>query len=238
MTTSHRPTFESRKGRDLQPTAIIHSRQVAAHKQLKYRQSKNGGIDEEDAKEKFNELKNELLEREKSHYKRLKGDDYDYKDRQLQIEAKNEKEVLEDESYEERRKRVAQETKGLDDSSDEEEDDDDDKEGDHSGSDGESDVESSDDEDSDDEAELLKELEKIKKERAQAQKEKEQKTKEEEALVSNPLLNPSKPIRKSWRQDKVFNYKNNQAKEKTDDDYVNDLLRSDFHQKFLNRFVK
>lgn len=232
MTTSHRPTFESRKGRDLQPTAIVHGRQVAAHRQLKYRQKKNdGGIDEVDAREKFDELKQELLEREKSHYKRIKGDDYDYKDRQLQIEAKNEVEVGDDESYEERRKRVALETKNLDDSDEE-------QSGEEESSGSEVESEEDDDSDSDDEAELLKELEKIKKERAQAQREKELKTKEEEALISNPLLNQAKPIRKSWRQDKVFNYKNNQSKEKTDDDYVNDLLRSDFHQKFLNRFVK
>ncbi len=222
MTTSHRPTLESRKGRDLQQTSIVHSRQVAAHKQLKYR--KTTTIDPVDAKEKFNELKLELLQREKTHFKDSKGDDYDYNDRQLAIEDG------EAESYEDRMERVAKETKDLDDSSDEEEDQEDE----------ESESESDEDDESDDDAELLKELEKIRKERAQAQLQKQLKEKEESAINSNPLLsnNNSTGVRKNWRQDKVFNYKNNQEKHKTDDGFVNDLLRSDFHQKFLNKYVK
>lgn len=248
MTTSHRPTLESRKGRDLQATSIVHSRKVAAHRQLKYRKIGNDQeegtlLDERDAKAKVDELKNELLERERAHYKQIKGDDYDYKDRQLTIEDKkvdNGTAESESESYQDKMKRVAQETENLDDSSDDEENDDHQDDSGANGDDDESVNESSSDEDddSDEEAELLRELEKIKKERAEAQSQRDLKEKQESAINSNPLLNPNKPIKKNWRQDKIFNYKNNSEKRKTDDDYVNDLLRSDFHQKFLNKYVK
>lgn len=247
MTTSHRPTLESRRARDLQPTSIVHGRKVAAHRQLKYRNSekKEDGanyIDEKDAKEKLKELKHELIEREKQHYKKLKGDDYDYKDRQLALEDnKDVEDPKVEETYEERMQRVAAETKDLDDSSDSDDDDDNNNNNEGSGDESEDNNQSSSEEDasdSDDEAELLRELEKIKKEKAEAQLRKQQKEKEESAINSNPLLNPNKPIRKNWRQDKVFNYKNNSEKKKTDDDYVNDLLRSDFHQKFMNKYVK
>ncbi|CCH41710.1 Midasin [Wickerhamomyces ciferrii] len=227
MTTSHRPTFETRKGRDLQPTSIVHSRSIAAHKQLKYRKVNNNttGINQDDAKEKFNELKKDLIQREKLHYGDKQGDHGE----PLRIKDQDQ-----EETFEERRRRVASEIKDLDDSSEEEEEEEDSDDSEEDGSDSDSD---------DDEAELLKELEQIKKERAKAAEDEELRKRELEVMNSNPLINITpieggNKIRKNWRQDKVFNFKNNQEKSKTDDDYVNDLLRSDFHQKFLNKYVK
>ncbi|ONH68383.1 Pre-mRNA-splicing factor CWC15 [Cyberlindnera fabianii] len=69
MTTNHRPTFESRRGRQLQQNSIVHARALPAHKQLKMRLT-DTMIDSKhsDAKEKLGELRKELVEREKRHF--------------------------------------------------------------------------------------------------------------------------------------------------------------------------
>ncbi|CAO2636122.1 Spliceosome-associated protein CWC15 homolog [Lemmus lemmus] len=118
--------------------------------------------------------------------------------------------------------------------------------------------------DDDDTAALLAELEKIKKERAeeQARKEQEQKAEEERIrmeniLSGNPLLNltgPSQPqanfkdgVKRDlfsflpfrWDDDVVFK---NCAKgiddQKKDKRFVNDTLRSEFHKKFMEKYIK
>ncbi|KAM7338991.1 hypothetical protein ACRRTK_002475 [Alexandromys fortis] len=108
--------------------------------------------------------------------------------------------------------------------------------------------------DGDDTVALLAELEKIKKERAekQARKEQEQKAEEERIrmeniLSGNPLLNltgPSQPqanfkVKKKWVDDVVFK---NCAKgiddQKKDKRFVNDTLRSEFHKKFMEKYIK
>lgn len=97
-------------------------------------------------------------------------------------------------------------------------------------------------EDEDDEEVLLRELEKIKKERAE-QREKEEREKaaveqekrEFDIARGNPLLNSDAfSVRRRWDDDVIFK---NQARG-TDDrskkkEFVNDLLRSDFHKKFM-----
>ena len=97
-------------------------------------------------------------------------------------------------------------------------------------------------EDEDDEEVLLRELEKIKKERAE-QREKEEREnasvelekREFDIARGNPLLNSeSFSVRRRWDDDVIFK---NQARG-TDErnkkkEFVNDLLRSDFHKKFM-----
>ncbi|NP_001086072.1 protein CWC15 homolog B isoform X1 [Xenopus laevis] len=114
------------------------------------------------------------------------------------------------------------------------------------------------DEDSDDDtAALLAELEKIKKERAEEQvrKELEQKAEEERIrmeniLSGNPLLNLTGPaaqsqasfkVKRRWDDDVVF--KNcakgvDEMKKRQDKRFVNDTLRSEFHKKFMEKYVK
>jgi protein CWC15 len=55
---------------------------------------------------------------------------------------------------------------------------------------------------------------------------------------SNPLLATSaQTVTKKWYEDTVFR---NQAKQDTKQPkrFVNDTVRSDFHRKFLDRFIK
>ena len=102
--------------------------------------------------------------------------------------------------------------------------------------------------DSDDEtAELMRELEKIKKERAieEERKEREQmlkdeKEKSEAILKGNPLLQGDEPamggLKRRWDDDVVF--KNQSRGEPTSKKrFVNDTIRSDFHKKFLKKYI-
>lgn len=113
------------------------------------------------------------------------------------------------------------------------------------------------DDDEDDTAQLMRELEKIKAERAAKKAEEEQREREkreEEIALGNPLLNSSKHlggrasspsassmisteasfgIKRRWDDDVIF--KNQAAGEQKDKgDFVNDLQRSGFHRDFLN----
>eukprot|EP00735_Rhodelphis_limneticus_P006718 TRINITY_DN1914_c0_g1::TRINITY_DN1914_c0_g1_i1::g.23114::m.23114 TRINITY_DN1914_c0_g1::TRINITY_DN1914_c0_g1_i1::g.23114 ORF type:complete len:221 (+),score=29.94,sp/Q0VFP5/CWC15_XENTR/48.28/3e-42,Cwf_Cwc_15/PF04889.7/1.7e-67 TRINITY_DN1914_c0_g1_i1:101-763(+) len=112
--------------------------------------------------------------------------------------------------------------------------------------DDDSDSEISDDDD--DEAELMAELEKIKRERAeeQAKKERErleqeQKEKQERIVGGNPLLNlegnASFGVKRRWDDDVVFR---NQARGEPEDKkrFINDPLRNDFHKRFLSKYIK
>lgn len=104
--------------------------------------------------------------------------------------------------------------------------------------------ESSNDSD-DEEEELMRELERIRRER-QVEKEKDlerQLALEEEkvaAFQTNPLLNhPSLDhnAKRKWDDDVVFK---NQARslERPTKRFINDMIRNDFHKKFMNRYIK
>jgi len=122
------------------------------------------------------------------------------------------------------------------------------------GSDDDDDDASSDDED--DTAALMAELQRIKKERMaeQARKEADKRAEEERIraeniLSGNPLLNFTGPgasgtakgdmkVKRRWDEDVVF--KNcarldDNSKGKT---FINDCLRSDFHRKFMEKYIK
>ncbi|KAK9853930.1 hypothetical protein WJX84_008316 [Apatococcus fuscideae] len=107
---------------------------------------------------------------------------------------------------------------------------------------------SSSDDEEDEEAELLAELERIKKERAEEAAKKqleEAATKEkevrEELLRGNPLVNnvqmPAFQVKRRWDDDVVFR---NQARgePKVQKRFINDTIRSDFHRRFLTRYIK
>ncbi|XP_038208919.1 protein CWC15 homolog A [Zerene cesonia] len=112
---------------------------------------------------------------------------------------------------------------------------------------------SSDSDDSDDDtAALLAELNKIKKERAieQAKKDAEKKQEEERIrmeniLSGNPLLNYSAAgqkndlkVKRRWDDDVVFKNCARSEPEKKANTFINDSLRSEFHKKFMEKYVK
>ncbi|XP_054283716.1 protein CWC15 homolog [Macrosteles quadrilineatus] len=111
----------------------------------------------------------------------------------------------------------------------------------------------SDDGDSDDDtAQLLAELARIKKERALETLRKETERRQEEErirmeniLSGNPLLNYSAQATKSdlkvkrrWDDDVVFKNCARSEPEKSKNTFINDSLRSEFHRKFMEKYVK
>jgi len=139
-----------------------------------------------------------------------------------------------EEDYETKKRRVLEETKDIDADSD------------SSASSEESD---DDDEEEDETAELMRELAKIKAERAEAaakeaavKAKQEEDQREKDIALGNPLLNPQKEeygVKRRWDDDVVFK---NQARGTEDKGkekrFVNDLLRSDFHRRFMDKYVR
>lgn len=101
--------------------------------------------------------------------------------------------------------------------------------------------------DEDDEEALQAELAKIRAEREESKRKAEEEAateenarQEESALLGNPLLagvGVSGTNKRRWNEDVVFR---NQAKNepKQQKRFVNDTVRSDFHKRFLNKFIR
>ncbi|CAN6556154.1 hypothetical protein ACFX13_005814 [Malus domestica] len=229
MTTAARPTWAPAKGGDEQggtrifgPSQKYSSRDMAAHTSLKPRKP---GQDTQDELQKKN-LREELEESERKHYS-SKDKSYSYdRDRrrgnQLLLEGGR------------RDTEIVPRNIDADDSDVEAQSDD------ESGED--------DDDEEDDMEALLAELEQIKKEKAEEklrkerlEREEELKVKEAELLRGNPLLNGAAPasfsVKRRWDDDVVFK---NQARgeTKTPKRFINDTVRSDFHRKFLQKYMK
>ncbi|CEJ93199.1 Putative Cwf15/Cwc15 cell cycle control protein [[Torrubiella] hemipterigena] len=242
MTTAHRPTFDPARGKEALRGPAYHQRLLPAHTQLKYRQSGQGGDADDDGSTR--DLAAELLAAESAHFSKKKGisapgDDDDEDEDETAASLHGEKRALppqdneEEESLEAKRRRILAETRDIDaDDSDEDNDDDDDD---------------SDDDSDDEDAELQRELERVRREREEKKKreEAERAAEEEDArtrniALGNPLLNKQDfTMKRRWDDDVVFK---NQARGTEDrnkkKEFVNDMLRSDFHKRFMNKYVR
>ncbi|KAI9111029.1 hypothetical protein K1719_017904 [Acacia pycnantha] len=227
MTTAARPTWAPAKGGNEQggtrifgPSQKYSSRDIASHTTLKPRKE---GQDTQDELQKRN-LRDELEERERRHFS-SKNKYHDDRDR-----GKGSHLLLEG-TRRETEDRIVPRSVDADDSD----------------IDVKSDDESDDDDDDEDDTEaLLAELEQIKKERAEEklrkerqQRDEELKVKEGELLRGNPLINnpTSFNVKRRWDDDVVFK---NQARGETKmpKRFINDTIRSDFHRKFLQKYMK
>jgi protein CWC15 len=93
----------------------------------------------------------------------------------------------------------------------------------------------------------LRQLEAIKKEKesekqkkiAEEQREQE-KIRREEFLLGNPLLNQSDDysLKRKWTDDTVFKNCAKGISDKVEKRFINDTIRSDFHKKFMKKYVK
>ncbi|GAA5922383.1 hypothetical protein JCM1841_003091 [Sporobolomyces salmonicolor] len=280
MSSAHRPTWAPAQGKEgRQNSKVYSSRDLAAHTKLKFRQPG------QDAKSEVarRDLKLELLAAEReSATRKAKGERGFVADKKLLLLESQAKEEEEQQESAKRRK-LLQEVADLDkDDEDDEESDQDDEEAArkdkgkgkavedgsaaaaaHDDDDSNSD-DSDDDDDEDETAELLRELEKIKKERAE-EKERlereraanEQVSREEEIATGNPLLNlqaalghspapstlsassgsTSFGVKRRWDDDVIFKNQARGVSETPKKEFVNDLLRTEFHKKFLSKFV-
>ncbi|RAO71097.1 uncharacterized protein BHQ10_007109 [Talaromyces amestolkiae] len=213
MTTAHRPTFDPAQGKEALRGPAYHQRLLPAYMHLKTRQPGQGG--EADGPR---DLRAELLAAEAAHFAKTKG---------VTDEARTEpvpktKRDLEDdaeanldaEDIEAKRRRILEETRDID--------------ADSIGSESDSSEEESDDEE-DEAAELMRELEKIKRER-QEQKEKEerereaqeQEQREYDIARGNPLLNPQDfNMKRRWDDDVVFKNQARGSEVKRGPEFVN-----------------
>mmetsp|Transcript_855 Transcript_855/g.2437 ORF Transcript_855/g.2437 Transcript_855/m.2437 type:complete len:235 (-) Transcript_855:36-740(-) len=234
MTSAHRPTFtaaiaSSGGGYNTFGTLshAVSVKDLPGYLTLKTRQVGQGAKKEVEKRD----LKVELERRERAHFDQVEeakaaADPTVVPDLKLLTDA----EVKEGE--EERKKQLSK----YDDSDDDDSEDD-------------SEEDDSDDDDDEEEAELLRELEKIKREREEERKRKEDEAQEsadlerkEAMLRGNPLLSmgeqPAKAaVKRRWDHDTVFK---NQARDapKPKKRFINDTVRSDFHRNFLRRYVK
>ncbi|KAJ5990649.1 hypothetical protein N7499_011197 [Penicillium canescens] len=233
MTTAHRPTFDPAQGKEALRGPAYHQRLLPAHTHLKTRQPGQGG----DADAAPRDLRAELLQAEAAHFAKKNGVPVDTPavtdsapKRQLEAAPEDASDQIQEEDPEAKRRRILEESRDIDADSDGSEED-------------------SSDEDSDDEdeaAELMRELEKIKKERLE-QKEKEERERaaeeEEQREVDiargNPLLNSQDfNMKRRWDDDVVFKNQARGTENRDGKEFVNDLLRSDFHKRFMGKYVR
>ncbi|KAI0364952.1 Cwf15/Cwc15 cell cycle control protein [Pilatotrama ljubarskyi] len=252
MSTAHRPTWDPAQAKDVKGGSRQFSvRDMAAHTKLKFRQP--GQTSAADLAKR--DLRAELLAAEAEARERKRKAEGKPP---LAVENGSGKEGQDEESN--KRRKLLQEALDLD------KDDDDDDEKSEKGQNAEDDEDDEDDdedEEEDDTAELLRELEKIKRERAEEKERQEreqsasaQAQREAEIATANPLLNlaaalgqspngvnTTKPgtfaVKRRWDDDLIFK---NQAMNTRDKDkepqFVNDLLRTEFHKKFMAKFIK
>ncbi|KAL8737861.1 MAG: hypothetical protein Q9181_001303 [Wetmoreana brouardii] len=208
MTTAHRPTFDPARGKDAQRGVAYHQRLLPAHTQLKTRKPGQGG----DADAQPRDLRAQLLEAEAAHFS--KGDGVTAKatstaepttSSKRQLEAGPGQNGDDEEDIETKRRRVLEETRHIDADSD-----------DSSSASSEEDS----DEEEDETAELLRELEKIKKERAEKQAEE---ARNAGYNAGNPLLNPYKDseTKRRWDEDVVFRNQARGTENKGKKEFVN-----------------
>lgn len=253
MTTAHRPTFDPARGKDAQRGPAYHQRLLPAHTVLKHRQAGQGGVGGLGAAPR--DLRAELLKAEAAVKARSGGalpepqfDDEggeaatpSTKRKLLTNEdadaAAAEEEEEEEDPETKRRRIILEEARDVDADSDSST---------HSASDSDSDSDSE-----DEEAELLRELAKIKAERAAQRLAEEakqaaeaQEKREVDIALGNPLLNKERQqefgVKRRWDDDVVFKNqaRGTEERAKGRKEFVNDLLRSDFHKRFMGRYVR
>ncbi|GBN45143.1 Protein CWC15 A [Araneus ventricosus] len=218
MTTAARPTFEPARGgggrgeKDLSALSKQYSsRDLPGHTKLKYRQTGQGTSEE---------LKNKDFRRELEEKERIVSHERDGKRSSRDTGSSSAK-----------KSRLDQLPASNLDADDPLDDDDE-----------------SDDSDEDNTAELMAELNRIKKERAQEEarrdaerKAQEEKIRTENILSGNPLLN-NKPVefkvKRRWDDDVVFKNCAIEEPDRKEKPFINDTLRSSFHKKFMEKYVK
>lgn len=232
MTTAHRPTFDPARGKDAQRGPAYHQRLQPAHTHLKIRQPGQGGAA---GLTQQRDLREDLLAAEAANLAKKQEKFSEAAPRisgtKRNIEAASTSspgEQLTEGDEEAKRRKILEETRDID---------------------ADDDATSSSEDESDEEdetAELMRELEKIKRERAEAKAKeeadkaaREQEEREEDIAYGNPLLNPKAfNINRRWDDDVVFKNQARGTEQKTKKEFVNDLLRSDFHKKFMSKYVR
>ncbi len=241
MTTAHRPTFDPAKGTNnaQAPTRAYHARMLPAHTRLKRRQAGQGGA----AGQGIRDFKADLaLAEEKSTGKYGMGAEGLHKEIKATSSHSRTTGTEQNDRHELDGNRTNAVTATLSEISPDDED--------------EilgvpekqlEDEQTEEDDEGDDEDEtkaLMEELEKIKRER-NMEKEREMANDANRNLTgstisSNPLLSTSNrefTVKRKWDEDVVFKHQAmKSSRQQGKNDFVNDLLRSDFHRNFMRKY--
>lgn len=213
MTTNHRPTLESKRGKTqgIRDT-ISHKRSLPLQTEVKYRQ--DARISKKAGRKAVDELKRELLRSE------VEAKSEGAKELAMPRDDEGGEEVEEwDRRNEDEKENDKKEEKGDGDEKENHKEEEKGNEDDHS----ENSDASDDDPESDSETEqLLAELAKIKAEKLKAA----------EATPIPPT--DSQPPKKTWRKTAFRNL----STDKKSEDFTNDTLKSDFHQSFLSKYIR
>ncbi|KAG7091303.1 hypothetical protein E1B28_010349 [Marasmius oreades] len=258
MSTAHRPTWDPAQAKDVKGGSRQFSvRDMASHTKLKFRQV--GQTSEGEVKKR--DLRADLLAAEqeaKNKKRKAEGKP------PLPVEGGSSSGATTVDEETNKRRKLLQDALEMDKDDDDDDDEEDEEEGEKKANghkDEDEDDEDSDDDD-DDTAELLRELEKIKRERAEdkARQEREQSesdaaTREAEIATANPLLNLAAvlgqnptginttvpgtfSVKRRWDDDLIFKNQAMDTRNKPQGQFVNDLLRTEFHKKFMSKFIK
>ncbi|KAF4598831.1 hypothetical protein EYR38_007239 [Pleurotus pulmonarius] len=251
MSTAHRPTWDPAQAKDVKGGSRQFSvRDMASHTKLKFRQAGQTSVDEV----KKRDLRAELLAAEQeARNKKRKAEG------KPPLPVENGSSTAEVDEEANKRRKLLQDALEMDKDDDDEGEDDDDK-----GSKAKDDEADGSDDDSDDEeddtAELMRELEKIKRERAAEAERKEREqlasdsaARDAEIATANPLLNLAAAlgqtpgisttvpgtftVKRRWDDDLIFKNQAMSGRDKQGQ-FVNDLLRTEFHKKFMAKFIK
>lgn len=228
MTTAARPTFEPAKGgsgrgeRDLSALSKQYSsRDLPSHTRLKYREHGQTTTDELRGRD----MRRELEDRERVAQSDKRGANRAARDAMSSSTSTSSS----NSTKKMRLEAIAPANLDADDPQD---------------------SESDSDSDSDDEETLMAELEHIRKERAEEEAteqrirhQNQERIRMENIISGNPLLNftaskADMKVRRRWDDDVVF--KNCAASEpdSAQKAYINDSLRSEFHKRFMEKYVK
>ncbi|KAM3147262.1 hypothetical protein pb186bvf_000513 [Paramecium bursaria] len=252
MTTAHRPTFKPAIGgseqggnKMLVHTRSYHSKDLPAYLKLKLREKGQGTQDE--LKDK--DFKQDLIKRETEGNRQRELKALGVSETSLAIEAVQQKSIDVPEPQLIKKVKMEQpiDPQDQDDAIFMKSSDDENPKKTQSQKQVkvESDEDSSDKSNSDDDEEaLMREYEKVKKQRELEDKKKHalkqeeiDRTKEEQLLKGNPLIaGEDYTLKKKWYEDTIFrNQARLEVKEKQR--FINDAVRSDFHRKFLNKYI-
>ncbi|RLV83649.1 Pre-mRNA-splicing factor CWC15 [Meyerozyma sp. JA9] len=226
MTSNHRPTLESKRGKVLDiRDSIAHSRALPSQTKLKTRKDGGKNVDYYAAARSLraeNTVKSKLETSEEP--KLVRGGSEDILSKTEELSASTERNDDDDES--DKRHQISTHEDEKNESNDK--------------STGESEDGSGDSDESDDDEteQLMAELAKIKQEREEEKlrRQKEEQEKKDSTMQKNPLLNSFK-VSKSWRSAKKFN-NSKQPQRSEDETFTSNTVDSELHQSFLNKYIR
>ncbi|KAJ1882071.1 complexed with cef1p [Coemansia sp. RSA 1722] len=240
MTTAARPTFNPAKGKaNDELSYMVSAKDLPGHTRLKTRRPGQG----KEGEYSVEELKRELKEAERKHFENkllphAPGTDYAHEDESSDGLAANRTRYIEMAQMLDAASSDEENESGSEEDEDERSRDSDSDKSDGSGDDSDS------EDDEDETALLMRELDKIKRERAEEKARQDQEAEEsrllnaDTVLGANPLLSEGDfSVKRRWDEDVVFRNQARGDDGKPKKRFVNDMLRSDFHRKFMKKYI-